>query len=1159
MNGKDTAAALKLLAAAFEQAPAIEALKNRVEMGGVLSFDEIDPAAQPFFVALLNRFFPKRPIIVATPGRKIQETFHQDLSTWLSLLNQADASNALFYPDWEILPHESKLPPVDVISDRLDALTKLLLWQDEPTGNAPVVVASASALMLKSFSPAELRQRTRKISVGESLDPLDLIEWLEDQAYEPEAKVTQKGELSLRGGIVDVFPVASPWPVRMEFFGNSVESIRWFDPLTQISREKINEIILTPAGELGILKRRLDGNTANSSQNENQSATSPATLLDFLPPDCIFILSDPDELKKQAAQYREQIPGTHPLLIDWEQFQAGISLKGMTAIELAGAAWPVSEHAVTQSADVLRMESLEAFRPLTEQPPIAQAAEIQRREFFGQLHRWLRQGFLVLVVCNNEGERQRFEELWREMLREHSGQSAVDSQPHLVTGALSRGFNCESAKVVVVTDAEIFGRYRVSRPRRLKTPGAAAAPSALLTDFTELEEGDYVVHVQYGIGRFLGLGQPQSHHEPQRGKQPAGGFGEECLIIEYAPRKGQTTAPRVYVPVSHAHLVSKYVGAGHARPKLNRLGTRQWANTKARAENAVRDLAAELLEIQARRATLPGHAFSPDTPWQREMEAAFIYEVTPDQDRAIRETKQDMEMPKPMDRLICGDVGYGKTEVAIRAAFKAVMDGKQVAVLAPTTVLAHQHYRTFSERMADYPIRLELLSRFRSRHQQALTIAELASGGVDIVIGTHRLLQDDVAFKELGLVIIDEEQRFGVEHKEKLKRLRCLVDVLTLSATPIPRTLYLALAGARDMSTIETPPHDRLPVQTIVSEYDERLIRDAIQRELNRNGQVFYLHNRVYDIDAVASRIQMLVPHARLVVGHGQMKSAQLEEVMTRFINGDADVLVSTTIIESGVDIPNANTIIIDRADRFGLSDLYQLRGRVGRYKHQAYAYLLIPRHAGLLSDARKRISAIKQYSSLGSGFKIAMRDLEIRGAGNLLGREQSGHITAVGFELYCQLLKKSIGALKGETTRPRAEIATRLDFLAMNPGQTTGQPARAPAYLPPQYISEPRLRIEAYRKLADAADSAQLDKLRAEWQDRFGPLPEAACLLLQVAEIKLLAASKNVSLIETEGDKLKLIRNNQYLTLAGRFPRLEKKQPAARLNEIKRLLVSLQ
>jgi len=690
-----------------------------------------------------------------------------------------------------------------------------------------------------------------------------------------------------------------------------------------------------------------------------------------------------------------------------------------------------------------------------------------------------------------------------------------------------------------------------------------------------------VVHIQHGIGRYLGLkilpvgagrkGNASTGASPLAETES----GQECLVIEYAPADPDQPPPKLYVPVTEAHLVSKYVGAGKARPPLNALGGTRWAKTKAQAEKAVRDLAGELLSIQAARESQPGHAFAPDAPWQHEFEGAFIYEETPDQMRAILETKTDMEKPKPMDRLICGDVGFGKTEVAIRAAFKAVLDGRQVAVLVPTTVLAQQHFNTFRERMADYPARIELLSRFRTRRQQERVSKDLAVGAVDIVIGTHRLVQDDVRFKDLGLVIIDEEQRFGVMQKEKFKQLRKLVDVLTLSATPIPRTLYLALTGARDMSTIETPPQDRLPVETIVTHYDERIIRDAIQRELNRGGQVFFLHNRVMTIDMMAQKLKALVPQARIVVGHGQMHSDDLEEVMTRFVNGQADVLLSTTIIESGLDIPNANTILIDRADRFGLSDLYQLRGRVGRYKHQAYAYLLLPRHAGLFADARKRISAIKQYSTLGSGFKIAMRDLEIRGAGNLLGPEQSGHIMAVGFELYCQLLKQSIAVLKGERVKPRLEVQVRLDFLAMVPaadqsvvsgqlpvvGATdNGRPTKnkASACAPFKYISDSRQRIDVYRKLAQATDKQALKNLRAELRDRFGPLPPPMERLLQVAELKVLAADRGITVMETKEDKLMLTRNEDYITLAGKFPRLTETEAKARLDEIRKLLVAL-
>jgi transcription-repair coupling factor (superfamily II helicase) len=646
------------------------------------------------------------------------------------------------------------------------------------------------------------------------------------------------------------------------------------------------------------------------------------------------------------------------------------------------------------------------------------------------------------------------------------------------------------------------------------------------------------------------------------GPQPS--TGTECLVIEYAPAGSGDEPPKLYVPVTEAHLVGKYVGAGKAHPPLNTLGGTRWAKAREQTEKAVRDVAAELLRIQAVRETQAGHPCQPDTQWQREFESAFIYEETPDQLKAIAETKADQERAKPMDRLICGDVGFGKTEVAIRAAFKCVMDGRQAAILVPTTVLAQQHFNNFRERMADYPVRVELLSRFRTKREQKKVIQDLAAGSVDIVIGTHRIVQEDIAFKDLGLVVIDEEQRFGVLHKEKFKRLRTLVDVLTLSATPIPRTLYLALTGARDMSTIQTPPHDRLPVETIATQYDERVIRDAIQRELNRGGQVFFLHNRVTTIETVRSKLQALVPQARIVVGHGQMHADDLEEVMTKFVNGEADVLLSTTIIESGLDIPNANTIIIDRADRFGLSELYQLRGRVGRYKHQAYAYLLLPRHARLLTDVRKRISAMKQYSTLGSGFKIAMRDLEIRGAGNLLGAEQSGHITAVGFELYCQLLKQSVGALKGEKVKPRIEVRMAIDFLETEnvmrePEAGADLPASTHhASLPHNYVTEPHHRIEMYRKLAQATEKPALEALQKELRDRFGPLPPAVELLLGVAELKIIASEKNVASVEVEGDKLKLVRSGDFITLGGKFPRLTKKEPKARLKEIKRFMLAI-
>lgn len=1199
-----------------------------MERGGVLSCCGVAQSAWAFVTVLLARIFNTRVIVAITNNTRAQEILHDDIQTWLRIhqnsstqLDQQQSaafhgladrdgqgSQLLFFPSWDVPPHQDRLPHVDVVSDRIGTLVALYEWAEHrhPTpksGTPPIVVTSVSAIMQRTLTRGYLSANTRVLAQGAKVDPLDLVDWLETHNYEPEARVTQKGEVSLRGGIVDCWPVTSLWPVRLEFFGDELESLRYFDPVTQLSREKIASVTLPPAGEIGIIKRALrhqpnllfnPADLAEPLQAENQSSMTDiaGSLLDHLPTDTIVLVFDPEQLAASADEYAAQIPADDPLHFTWADLHAAMRNLGLTIVELVeleeNAALPraIGAQAGDSPAQLelldLQLQSLEPYRPLGNRLPEPQVAETQRREFFNQLHRWLRQSYYIHVFCTNEAERERFCELWTQYgLAENQPTNRLANiapttafAAHMPVGlniwigTLSAGFVSEPAKCVVVTDAEIFGRYKIKRPRRLKLPWGAATGSIVETDFTELNEGDLVVHVQHGIGRYLGLKTLPTTTGPTDDNRTARSAGIECLVIEYAPAIPGGAPPKLYVPVTEAHLVSKYIGAGRARPPLSVLGSKRWAKAKAAAARAVRDIAAELLAVQAARESQPGHAFSPDTPWQREFESSFIYEETPDQLRAIQETKADMEKPKPMDRLICGDAGFGKTEVAIRAAFKAVMDGKQVAVLVPTTVLAQQHYNTFRDRMAPWPIRVELLSRFRTRTQQQRIIRDLAAGSIDIVIGTHRLLQDDVEFKDLGLVVIDEEQRFGVLHKEKLKMLRRLVDVLTLTATPIPRTLYLALCGARDMSVIQTPPQDRLPVETIVCQYDERVIRDAIQFELNRGGQVFYLHNRVMTIQAVAQKLAELVPHARIVVAHGQLPSDELEEVMTQFVNGEADVLLSTTIVESGLDIPNANTIIIDRADRFGLSDLYQLRGRVGRYKHQAYAYLLLPKHARLLTDVRKRISAIKQYSTLGCGFKVAMRDLEIRGAGNLLGREQSGHITAIGFDLYCKLLKQSIAALKGQQQPQLPQVDVKLDFLVWGaevytpiPRQT-GQHAKAApkgAVIPQTYITDPVQRIEIYRKLALATSPAELRQLECELRDRFGPIPPEVSLLLQIAELKILAATRSVTSIEVKGDKLMLKRKGDYITVGGRFPRLKSKTYAARLNEIKAFLQTLE
>src|SRR6266550_35156 len=779
-------------------------------------------------------------------------------------------------------------------------------------------------------------------------------------------------------------------------------------------------------------------------------------------------------------------------------------------------------------------------------------AEAKRAQFVDRLKEWRANNDRIIIYFQTEGEIERFREIMEGTVE------GID----FVEGSLARGFCFPAANLVVLSAAELFGRFAV-HPRRLLRLRRAERHRAQI-DFSELAEGDFVVHLEHGVGRFLGLekfpvGQAQRLPDASQASTASGALAlqqqaqpQEVLVLEFADEA------KLYVPLEQAYLVSRYVGAEKKSPSLSSLGDGKWARAKIKAAASIFDYAGKMLAIQAERQMQPGYAFTPDTKWQAEFERSFPFRETPDQMKAIFDTKIDMERPRPMDRLICGDVGFGKTEVAVRAAFKTVMDGKQVAVLAPTTVLAQQHFEVFRQRMREYPVRIEMLSRFRSHSEQKKVLQLLREGGVDIVIGTHRLISGDVVFKDLGLVVIDEEQRFGVLHKEKFKELFKLVDVLTLSATPIPRTLYLSLVGVKDMSTIETPPQNRLPVETVVCGYDERIIRDAINRELERQGQVFFLHNRVHSIEKVRDRIAELCPNARVEFGHGQMDSDELEAVMHRFVMGKIDVLVCTTIIESGLDIPNANTIIIDRADRFGLADLYQLRGRVGRAEHKAYAYLLLPRELMMIGAARKRINAIKQYSSLGAGFRIAMRDLEIRGAGSILGTAQSGHIMVVGFDLYCQLLKQAVAQIKGQKPRWRLEVELRLDFVATNEAEFVHGDARVSAFLPRSYINDTPLRIQAYRRIAEITTAEQLDRLIKEWRDRFGAFPKAVENLITLAQIKLAAAIPEISRVETREDKLMLTRRGDFILVGGKFPRLFAPEIEKRLQEILGLLRKL-
>src|SRR5713101_4539040 len=942
----------------------------------------------------------------------------------------------------------------------------------------------------------------------------DFAERLATNGYERVPQVTTRGQFAVRGGIIDLYSWQAPIPFRLEFFGDQIESLREFDIDTQTSVRDLRsiDVLLAPG-----------------------AAEQSGWVRDYVRDRGLTIDIEPDMECGAPAT-----PGSQELAPPHIQISEGWTESG-----------PEDFTGAFQDCDIGEFGAGDLV-----------LAEAKRAQFVQRLNEWRASNARLLIYFQTEGEIERFREIM----------GGVVEGLDFIEGTLARGFCFPAANLVVLSAAELFGRFAV-HPRRLLRLRRAERHRAQI-DFSELAEGDLVVHLEYGIGRFLGLVKiPRG-----TGFQPVGPAGvspadsaskmltgptdkmsmlqekQEVLAIEFADEA------KLYVPLEQAYLVSRYVGAGKKSPPLSSLGDGKWARAKIKAAASIFDYAGKMLAIQAERQMQPGYAFTPDTKWQAEFERSFPFRETPDQMKAIIDTKIDMERPRPMDRLICGDVGFGKTEVAVRAAFKTVMDGKQVAVLAPTTVLAQQHFEVFRQRMLDYPVRIEMLSRFRSQSEQKKVLKLLCEGGVDIIIGTHRLISGDVVFKDLGLVVIDEEQRFGVLHKEKFKELFQLVDVLTLSATPIPRTLYLSLVGVKDMSTIETPPLNRLPVETVVSAYDERIIRDAINRELERQGQVFFLHNRVATIDRARDRIVHLCPQARVEIGHGQMDADELEAVMARFIAGKTDVLVCTTIIESGLDIPNANTIIIDRADQFGLADLYQLRGRVGRAEHKAYAYLLLPREMMTIGAARKRISAIKQYSSLGAGFRVAMRDLEIRGAGSILGTAQSGHIVAVGFDLYCQLLKQAVAQRKGEKLRLRLEVDLRLNFVATNEAEFVhlGPKTCVPAFIPAGFIGEATLRIQAYRRIAEITARDQAGCLRRDWRDRFGQFPPEVDNLFLLTEIKLAAAEAGISRVEVREDKLMLTRRGDFILVGGKFPRLVAGRIEQRLREIQELIKRL-
>jgi len=1080
-------------------------------------------AARPYLVAALSSDL-QQPVIFITGKVEMAGALVDTLRTYTG-----EPARVLRFPEPPVLFYERAVWPREVVCDRLAALSALAA----PT--SPIIVTSVRALMQRTLPPRTFRANMRVLKRGQSIElAKTLLAWI-GMGYERTTVVEMPGQFSLRGGILDIFPPALPFPVRIELFGNEIESLRRFDPGLQRSQDTLDQVTITPASEAlarcgpqvaGYIRTWDTGNLPDDLASDFQRDLSclrsgepfagiefylpylyeSACLLDYLGDRGLVVLDEPgeiadvwSELEEQAVQLRRQaaeagtLPPDYPLpYITWDEWTE--TLARHRTLALGGE-------------DLEERQALSAaFAP----PPRFGGQLKPLLDHIGQV---CAMGDAVVLVSR---QAQRLAELWAE--REHYQAPLVDvrepPQDHqviFVHGALSDGWMLsvehgaarnETSLYVprftlhVLTDGEIFGWMR-PQPRRRVRP-RAITPEAF---FADIQPGDYVVHVEHGIGIFQGLVTLTIE-----------GVSREYLMVQYAG------ADRLYVPIHQADRLSKYIGAEDRPPALHRLGTAEWERVKERAQAAAVEVAQELLDLYAARELVAGHAYSPDSVWQQELEASFPYIETEDQLRAIREVKADMEKPRPMDRLICGDVGYGKTEVALRAAFKAVQDGKQVAVLVPTTVLAQQHFGTFQARLAPFPVNVEMLSRFRSPKEQRAILDRLRSGEIDIVIGTHRLLQKDVQFKDLGLLIIDEEQRFGVTHKEHLKKMRTEVDVLTLTATPIPRTLYMSLTGVRDISTIDTPPEERLPVSTYIGAYDDHLVRSAILRELDRGGQVYFVHNRVQGIEQVYCRLMRIVPEAKIAIGHGQMDEDKLEQVMIDFVAGRVDVLLCTSIIESGLDIPNANTLIVNRADCFGLAQLYQLRGRVGRSAARAYAYFLYDKESRLTEEARQRLETIREASELGMGYSIAMRDLEIRGAGELLGHRQSGHIAAVGFDLYTRLLARAVeemrAARQGQPPPPPPISGITIDL-------------PIPAYLPTDYVEDDTLRLQLYRRLGNLPTMQAIAEVEREFQDRFGLLPEPAQNLMYQLRIKVLAQQAGASSVTAEGGQI-VIRSNR-------------------------------
>ena len=1126
-----------------------------LQQGRSTTVDGAWGSSAALMVSALTQKAPTTIVVVLPRERELDEFTADVASFGVSNLEQVGTDRPLVLPSWPSLPSELSITD-PILGSRLRVLRAF-----ESDAPPRVIITTISALLQPVPSRAERAVASRVLKVGVELDLEELMRWLTSRGFERVTAIETPGEFTIHGGIVDVFPPDSSDPIRLELFGDEIESIRLFDVETQRKVLDLNEATIT------ILSRGTEGQASSAFSQSSEH------ILDSLSSDAWIVLFELDEIVREGKQYLDRLADRKGLF-SVESTLERCSRRGwLNLAPIVAGSYETTCH--------LRIDSIEKFGG-------------PKTEAFKELERVVQQDETVLIACHNEAARQRMAELLDEVYapepspeaapesmiarsassvspsggRESPGSTSSgassalpdqmtagksplkkflrkkdsteserpplteglppaeepgDSRPPLgkaqekknegsrpqtfadrvtlCVGHVSRGFRLITERIVVLSDNELFHRTELQRA----APRKSRLESRAIDTFLDLSPGDLVVHLSHGIARFRGMEV-----------QPKGELVEEMLSLEFADNL------KMQVPVSLIHLVQKYVGGTKGTPELSKYGGTSWANKKKRVTEAVGDMAADMLKLQAERDLKPGLACPPDSHWVEEFDAAFPYTETGDQLRAIADTKEDQQRSRPMDRLICGDVGYGKTEVAMRAAFKAVDSGRQVAILVPTTVLCEQHFRSFSERMAEFPVNIASLNRFRSPSEMRETLQGLADGSIDIAIGTHRLVSKDVKFKDLGLLVIDEEQRFGVEVKELLKHMRLEVDVLTLSATPIPRTLHMSLVGVRDISNLETPPHDRLAVETRICRWDGELIRSAIVRELNRNGQTFFVHNRVYNIQSIADKIHSLVPEATVDIVHGQMSEDEMEAAMLGFVEGRTDVLVATTIIESGLDIPNANTIFIHQADKYGLADLHQLRGRVGRYKHKAYCYLVLEEGRTLTPQASRRLKAIQEYSELGAGFKIAMRDLEIRGAGNILGTEQSGHIAAVGYELYCQLLENAVRAIKREPLREYHHVEVAL------PIET---------YLPSTYIPDGRPKIEMYRKLSSVSSLEQLAELKEEFRDRFGPLPAPAERMFVVRELQLLAWRWQIDHIRVhEGDIVFGYRNPRLIARLAKY-----------------------